>query len=139
VTPAGSQYGHDRAACGAALAALVTVLTHGTAAAATAHVDTGTVVYVAGAGEVNDLEISEVAGGEARRHRRHNHAGPGCTAVTPNEVTCTASVRRRRLMDMDDTGAVVAGNAFGELSGGTGDDTLTVCSSCDGALGESDG
>jgi Ca2+-binding RTX toxin-like protein len=129
-----------RAAGVAALAALIALLTHGTAAAATARVDTGTVIYVAGAGEANDLEISEV-GGQARLVDTGATItpGPGCTAVTPNEVMCTHPFVLAMLMDMDDTAALTGGNVYGELSGGTGDDTLTACSACRSTLSGGDG
>lgn len=129
-----------RAACVAALAALITFMANGTAVAATARVDTGTVFYEAGAGETNDLEISEVAG-EARLvdSGATITPGPGCTTVTPNEVTCTHPFVLARLLDMSDTAEVVSGDIYASLVGGTGEDTLTVCSTCRGALVGGDG
>jgi Ca2+-binding RTX toxin-like protein len=129
-----------RAAGVAALAALITLFTHGTAAAATALVKTGTVFYVAGAGEANDLEISEV-GGQARLVDAGATITPGagCTAVTPNEVMCTHTFVHAILGNIDDTAALTGGNVFGELSGGAGDDTLTACSTCRSTFSGGDG
>jgi Ca2+-binding RTX toxin-like protein len=124
----------------ASLAALVTLFTHGTAAAATARVDTGTVIYIAGSGETNDLEISEV-GGQARLVDTGATItpGPGCTTVTPNEVMCIRMFVLASLRDMDDTAALTGADIFGDLSGGLGADTLTACSSCRSTLSGGDG
>jgi Ca2+-binding RTX toxin-like protein len=100
--------------------------------------DGSQLIYRAAPGEVNNLEVSETAGPDTITDTGAViTAGPGCTQVDDHEVVCANDVDTVsiRLGDLDDT-ASAASNEVAAIFilGGTGDDVLTECSDCGGAL-----
>jgi Ca2+-binding RTX toxin-like protein len=124
---------------GLALAiALVALIVAPPASAAEAWVSGPTLFYLAGPGETNDVEISDGPGGTTIVDNGATiDPGPGCTALSANEVTCAEGSPWVRLGDEDDTGAVLAGHAG--VLGGSGDDELSLCTTCRGSLYGNDG
>jgi Ca2+-binding RTX toxin-like protein len=92
--------------------------------------------YEAGAGEANDLAMSEGLPRRTVTLRDEGAtvvAGAGCVQVDPNEVRCgTVAATSVELGDLGDIFTMVNGNVG--VDGGSGADQLTICPLCVGSL-----
>jgi Ca2+-binding RTX toxin-like protein len=101
----------------------------------------GLLVYRAAPGEANAVEIREASGANIVDTGAVITAGAGCNQVSNHEVDCfgsfplgiqTADVRLR---DRRDTASLVFQDSVGfSFAGQEGDDQLTLCAQCPGAL-----
>jgi hypothetical protein len=129
----------------AVAAAVVVAALPATAFGATVSVDViGGVTYTAAPGELNVVELSELAGTVSITDTGAViNAGNGCNQVSAHEVTCSGVTHNPgiRLGDLGDTASLVAADsAFFTLVGQGGKDHLTLCAHCHGLLvGDSGG
>ena len=80
--------------------------------------------YVAGPGETNNLTIATTDGSVRLHDTAGISAGPGCSAVDAQTVTCVTFRGKAKLGDRNDR-AQTTGNHHVSVFGGGGDDVLT--------------
>jgi Ca2+-binding RTX toxin-like protein len=99
--------------------------------------ESGSVVYKAAPGELNDVQVSISAGIITISDTGAVIvAGLGCNQVSDHEATCSGAGADLRLGDLNDVASSVASQAplGGNWFGQGGDDRLTKCSQCGGLL-----